>query len=394
MKRRDLLVAGCAQCAGLWALNADAAGGDNVPGAPSVDDHWLAPARFARPDMATDEAGLWAMMDRAEASLRRSPFLMRDSALRDYLKGVACKLGGGHCADIRVYPVRTPFFNASMAPNGMLQIWSGLLLRVDNEAQLAAVLGHEIGHYLQRHTLDRLRDAKARSAFAIFMVPFGAVGLLGAMIAGAGAFGFSRDQERQADAIGLTLMRQSGYDPREASKIWSNLMAERKARPGGDETSPMFATQPPSDERSAALARLAQDATGGVLGEREYAAAIAPFQRDLLDDELRRGQHGETLVLLDRLVQRDPQRADLLYYRAETRRLRAQGSDLDDAMTDLNRAVALGHEPPQVHRCIGYILQKRDQLPGAQSAFAHYLELAPDAPDASLIRTYLADKTS
>ena len=54
--------------------------------------------------------------------------------------------------------VRTPYFNASMAPNGMMQVWSGLLLRVDNEAQLAAVLGHEIGHYLARHSVERLRD--------------------------------------------------------------------------------------------------------------------------------------------------------------------------------------------------------------------------------------------
>lgn len=393
MRRRLLLTAGCAQCAGLWAANAQAQEGPNVAERPPVDQHWLAPSRFARPDMASDEGGLWAMMDRAETGLRRSPFLMRDAALRDYLKGVACKLGGEHCADIRVYPVRTPFFNASMAPNGMLQIWSGLLLRVENEAQLAAVLGHEIGHYLQRHTLDQMRDVRARSAFGLFMLAFGAVGMLGQLAMLAGAFGFSREQERQADAIGLQLMRRAGYDPREASKVWLNLMAERKARPGGEE-SPMFATHPPSVERSEALARLARDNGGGFTGDIEYAAALAPFRQDLLEDELRRGQHGEALVLLDRMVQREPQRADLLYYRAETRRLRAQGSDLDDAMTDLNQAVTLGREPAQAHRCIGYILQSRDQLAGAQRAFAHYLELAPDAPDASLIRTYLVDKPS
>ena len=87
-----------------------------------------------------------------------------------------------------------------MAPNGMLQIWSGLLLRVENEAQLAAVLGHEIGHYLQRHTLDHLRDAKSRCAFATFMAAFGVVGLVGQMATLASAFTFTRDQEREADA--------------------------------------------------------------------------------------------------------------------------------------------------------------------------------------------------
>ena len=72
-------------------------------------------------------------------------------------------------AHTQVHLVRTPLFNASMAPNGMMQVWTGLLLRVDDEAQLAAVLGHEFGHYLARHSTERLRDAKSRSAFGAFL---------------------------------------------------------------------------------------------------------------------------------------------------------------------------------------------------------------------------------
>jgi len=53
-----------------------------------------------------------------------------------------------------------PCFNAGMAPNGMMQIWSDLLMRVESEVQLAPVIEHEIGHYLQRHTVERLRDIK------------------------------------------------------------------------------------------------------------------------------------------------------------------------------------------------------------------------------------------
>lgn len=79
------------------------------------------------------------MMDREESRLRRSPFRLRDATLETYLSELACKLAGEHCPDMRVYPLRAPYFNASMAPNGMMQVWSGLLLRVENEAQLAAV---------------------------------------------------------------------------------------------------------------------------------------------------------------------------------------------------------------------------------------------------------------
>lgn len=385
MKRRQLLAAGCAHCAGLWAGSAWAQS--------QVGNDWIAPDRFAKPELGSDEGGLWAMMEREETRLRRSPFVMRDTVLRDYLQGIACKLGGEHCPDVRVYPVRTPFFNASMAPNGMMQVWSGLLLRVDNEAQLAGVIGHEMGHYMQRHMLDRLRDIKSRMAFSTFMAAFGVVGLVGQVAAAASALAFSRDQERQADSIGVVLMRKAGYDPREASKVWNNLRAELAAVPGGDPTrsSPMFATHPPSDERGETLVRLAENATGGFVGDAEYAAKLAPFQFDLLEDELKRGQHGETLALLDRLVQRSPQRADLFYFRGETRRLRAKDNDLDNALLDLQRATALGNEPAQVHRAMGYIHQKFERGAEARAAFARYIERAPQAPDASLIRAYLSE---
>ena len=389
MRRRALLAAGCAHCGVLGALATRARA--------EVDSaSWQSPARFAKPDLASDEGGLWAMMDREETRLRRSPFVIRDNALRAYLQGIACKLGGEHCPDVRVYPVRTPLFNASMAPNGMMQVWSGLLLRMENEAQLAAVIGHEIGHYLQRHMVDRLRDAKSRSAFGSFMAIFGAVGLIGQLAALAGAFGFSRDQERDADAISVVLLRGAGYDPREASRVWANLRAELTASPGGDPTrsSPMFATHPPSDEREQTLARLAEAADGGFVGETEYAQALAQHQALLLDDELKRGQWGETLALLDRLVARAPGRAELLHTRGEARRLRAGDGDLDAALADLHAAVALGSEPAQTHRSLGYIHRARAETDAARAAFTRYLERAPDAPDAALIRSYLSEPTS
>ncbi len=145
MNRRRLLAAGAAGCACALARHAWAQA--------AVD--YTVPERLARPDAASDEGGLWALMDREERNLRRSPFVVPDARLKAYLQAVACRLGGQHCPDIRVHLVRTPVFNASMAPNGMLQLWTGLLLRVENEAQLAAIVGHEIGHYLQRHSVDR-----------------------------------------------------------------------------------------------------------------------------------------------------------------------------------------------------------------------------------------------
>src|SRR5512137_192826 len=86
-----------------------------------------------RPEIARDERGLWMEMREYEAALAKSPLLVRDPALNDYVKGAMCRVAGPYCADVRVYLVRNSGFNASMAPNGMMQVWTGLLVRVTSE---------------------------------------------------------------------------------------------------------------------------------------------------------------------------------------------------------------------------------------------------------------------
>lgn len=383
MNRRGFIAAGGACCALAAARPA---------GAQEV---WKPPARFTRPDIATDEGGLWAIMDREERNLRRSPFVIRDRALHDYVQGIACRLAGDHCPDVRVHIVNTPLFNASMAPNGMMQVWSGLLLRVENEAQLAAVIGHEIGHYLERHTLERLRDAKSASAFAQFIGLFGLVGALGQLAMLAGMFSFSRDQERRADVIGATLMHQAGYAAGEAAKVWSNLLLELKARPDGDPAvnSPMFATHPPAEERSQTLARLAEALPGGETRAGAWEQRVRPFRREWLREEIKRGQHEESLALLTRMGTAAAH-PDYRYARGEVYRLRAKEGDLDLALADFLAAAALGGEPPETHRALGYVYRARRQTAEAKASFLRYLELAPAAPDQAMIKSYVEEMGS
>ncbi|MEY3201742.1 MAG: hypothetical protein RIR70_1292, partial [Pseudomonadota bacterium] len=268
MQRRDLLLAGAACCAGFCARGAFG---------QSLD--YVAPERLGRPDAATDEGGLWAMMEREERNLRRSPLLIKDPKLKKYLQDIACRLGGDHCPDIRVYPVRSPYFNASMAPNGMMQVWSGLLLRVDNEAQLAAVIGHEIGHYVQRHAQQRLRDLKSRTALGQFVGLFGLAGAVGQLAVLASAFAYGRDQEREADQIGAVLMHRAGYDVSESPKIWGNLLAETRAREGADPAanSPLFATHPLVPEREQTLSQYGKLLPGGASAQQALLERTQTF---------------------------------------------------------------------------------------------------------------------
>lgn len=117
--RRGFLQSACKHCLGLGALlsGLPSPAQDAAPGAFQV------PGRFSRPAVDTEEGGLWSLMDREEARLRRSPLAIRDSALGKYLGDLTCGLTAGHCPDIRIHVMRTPMFNASMAPNGMMQVW-------------------------------------------------------------------------------------------------------------------------------------------------------------------------------------------------------------------------------------------------------------------------------
>jgi predicted Zn-dependent protease len=386
--RRRRFVLGCG-CGALAALPCGGALGQ-----------WVAPARFARLGADTDEGGLWALMDREEQRLRHSAFVIRDKALQDYVTGIACRLAGEHCPDVRVYLVHTPLFNASMAPNGMMQVWSGLLLRVTSEAQLAAVLGHEIGHYLARHSIERMRDAKSRTAFGQFLgfvlsaAGGGGAGGIAQLALLAGMLAYSRDQEREADRIGLDLMTRAGYAPLEASRVWAQLLEELKggATEAGEywNESVLFATHPPAEERQQTLAEAAASAGGaGRTGEAEYRAALSAHRSDFLADELKRRSFGQTRVLLERMLQALPDDGELQYCLGEAYRLRAQNDDLKQALAAYRRAESMKGTPAELYRSMGIVHRQLDEVPQSDAAFGRYLELKPAAPDGALIRSYI-----
>jgi predicted Zn-dependent protease len=383
--RRAFLRSACRHCAGVGVLGLGATAFAQAP------PEWKSPARFTRPALDTDEGGLWSLMDREETRLRRSPLVVRDPALTGYLRDLVCRLGGDHCGDVRVYVVRTAQFNASMAPNGCMQVWSGLLLRVDNEAQLAAVLGHELGHYLERHTVERLRDLKSKAAAAMVVGMFGLVGAMASLGIAASAMGFSRDQELRADKIGMRLLRNAGYDGRQAAQVWDDLLAELKVRGGEDvgTRSTMFATHPPAGTRRDALLKIAGE--GGRLGAEELDRVLAPHRLDWLQEELRRGQFEESLELFNRKLKLAPDDPLHLYARGEALRQRAKDEDLAKALADLQKGAGLQKAPAELFRSLGLLHRRREEAAAANAAFERYLALAPEAGDAGLIKSYLTE---
>ena len=103
---------------------------------------------------------------RVEEAIRTSPQRLIAPELDAYTRGVVERLIGRPAPDLRIYVIQDASLNAAMLPSGFMIVNTGLLARVRNEAQLAAVLGHEAGHYFRKHSLDMHRDTRRKSALA------------------------------------------------------------------------------------------------------------------------------------------------------------------------------------------------------------------------------------
>ena len=130
---------------------------------------------------------------------------------------------------------------------------------------------------------------------------------------------------------------------------------------------------------------------GGNLGADSYRKAIAPLRFGWLQDEVKRGQYEESLVLFDRMLKKDARDADVLFSRGEVYRLRDDGGDVEKALADLDGAGRLAKAPAETFRSLGLLHRQRNDRGAAVKAFETYLAQAPQAPDADLLRGYLAE---
>lgn len=337
-----------------------------------------------RPVQGTDEASLWAQADHTEDLLKRSPRVVRDPALQGYVHAIVCRLAGSHCPGIRVYVVRHPEFDASMRPNGLMQVSTGLLLRTANEAQLAYILGHEIAHYLRRHSMQSWEDFQAK-----------AVNLRGEI---AGMAAFSRDQEREADQLGFELMVKSGYDPRQAPRAWERVMVETPTPGRGRGTSsanPFLETHPPTAERFRSLTDQAEKTAAAAseprVGRDDYLALLRAIRGALLNDEVRRRQFASSEALLRFLVEDGDGLGELHFYAGEIHRLRGAPGDLTRAVAAYQRALTFPDAPPETQRSLGLVHLRIGDRAAARDALTRYLEQRPKAEDRDLIESEVAD---
>lgn len=352
------------------------------------------------------EGGLWASSERAERSARASAELNPDPALNAYVREVTCKVAPEYCPELRVYVMDRPVFNATAAPNGYIEVWSGLLLRAESEAELAFVIGHEIAHYAENHTIERWNTTKgwmtaamvvtvgAGIAGAYYQVDLSGVGDLAYLTALSGMFSYNRGQESQSDQLGFERAVAAGYDPSAPAHIWRSLRIETKASSfpsvrRSEAAGSVFRTHPLTEARIAALDALAATRTPGGRTEREsYRDVIRPHLAAWLADEMNKRDFDGLLTLIDRL-EAGGDHGVLNFYRGEIFRQRREDDDAIAARDAYAEAARFPDAPPAVWRELGDLQARLNDPDGARTSYQHYLDLAVSADDRWIVEDSL-----
>jgi len=213
--------------------------------------------------------------------VERSSKLIDDPVVTEYVNRVGQNL-------VRNSDARVPFtikvidsdeVNAFALPGGFFYVNSGLILRAQEESELAGVMAHEISHVAARHGTKNATKGQILQLATIPLILLGAAGLAGyGLYEGLNValpvtfLKFSRDAEREADFLGLQYMYKAGYDPNAYVTFFERIQADEKRRPG---TIPkVFSTHPPTPERIAN----AQKEIARILPNRpEYIVTTSEF---------------------------------------------------------------------------------------------------------------------
>src|SRR5271157_1912719 len=218
------------------------------------------------------------------AQVRKRVTVIKDPTLTAYVNAVGRRLMASQEAAASGFPftfevVADRSINAFALPGGPMFINTGLLRAVDDEAQLAAVMGHEMSHVILRHGTNQASKANlielpALLAGQIAGSSGGMMGQLAELGIGLGAnsvlLKFSRTAESQADLMGSHIMAEAGYDPIEMAKFFDKLNAE-----GGSRAPQFLSDHPNPANRSQAIEREASR-----LPERTYGYETGKFPAD------------------------------------------------------------------------------------------------------------------
>lgn len=238
--------------------------------------------------------------------VERTSKMIDDPVVTEYVNRVGQNL-------VRNSDARVPFtikvidsdeVNAFALPGGFFYVNSGLILRAQEESELAGVMAHEISHVIARHGTKQATKAdiiQIGAMAAMIFVPYGWAGYgiyEGMNLAIPLTFlKFSRDAEREADFLGIQYMYKAGYDPNSYVTFFERIQADEKRRPG---TIPkVFSTHPPTPERIAdaqkEIARILPEKDEYIVTTSEFDSVKARLRNVMFAKKVQQGPNKPTL---------------------------------------------------------------------------------------------------
>ena len=376
------------------------------------------PKPYVAPPSAKEQRALDVANADLETRIAHQHLLYGNAALDRYVQGVAERLLAVDAppdAVVRVRVIRGVDANAFALSNGSIYVTTALLAVLDDESQLAAVLGHELTHYTNSHTLLALRDENRSAAIAYTtgIVIDVVLGLVAAHAAPgyssqpvispqtmeiwvrASISGYSRDLERQADDGGIRRMIAAGYDSTGAIAALEHLAEETPATQAAG--TPMYATHPRVEERIASYRDLLAGELRGSAGvgdtrRDEYRAQLGELPLDQVELLLEaRDLDRAERQIAPAIARADTGRGEFLAGEIARKRIPQTDATRAQALAAYQRAMTLSGAPPAVYRQAGLLQRARGETAAAVLSFQGYLERAPGAVDAPLVRIYLEE---
>lgn len=346
----------------------------------------LSPHTGSRLSLDEDEKRLWLQAEDGEKRLDRSGLVEKSPELDPYLAGIARKLFPDIPFEFRIRVMRDAGMNAFALPNGAIYLHTGLLARMENEAQLAALLGHEGTHAVSRHSVKGQRELLNKSVL-YSAVTLGGWG--GSLFTTASVTGYRRDLEREADAEGFHRMVAAGYDPSEAPKLFRIL--EQWIKDTGVKDPYFFSSHPKVKERIESFESLTAAAGGGkgIVNRELFLAKTRGVVLETAELDLKAGRYESALRGADKYLLISGGDAKGHFLRGETLHQRNGTGDGEQAFEEYRRAVSADASYPEPYRALGLIHYKKSEKADARKYLEKYLMLNPGAPDRSYIEGYI-----
>lgn len=334
-------------------------------------------------NLQENEDRLWHEAAEFDETIERSDQLYRNKRATAYLQGVMDRLYPEFKGKIRVRIYGSTQLNAFAVANGSIYFNIGLLARMENEAQLAAVMAHEAAHFIEKHSLKQRVRTKNASAFALSGIPFASLAAVSSIS------GYSRDMEREADVKGYERLVKAGYDPREAHKIFQHLANEVKTL--GVEEPYFFSSHPKLVDRIDEFKRLsAQHKGGGRIGSKAYNRVMTPIRLAALRKDIGQHRYKSVILVMEDGQLRQHYPAASYFYLGEAYNRRDEENDTGKALKAYKQAEKLSPKFAPTYMRLGMHYMKTGDKGRARRYFKRYLRLAPkDARDRDYVKHYL-----